>query len=317
MATSLKAENKEYIPKEWEYPHCPFCDEKNFREIEKLGPDHRYTSVECNNCKLAYLHPRPKYDDEFLEIAYGSYADDADVYQKFKNNGGIPEEKTMGDILLNDLSENERKSLNNNFEFFLRIEKEFNLKKGKFLDVGCATGLTCLGAKKAGWQPTGIDISESMVRFMVDVLGIPGFVGQYHELSPVNEMAPFDLIYSSHVLEHIPNPNEWCQRFHKHLRPGGLLCLQTPANNSPDRVLKRVAKRLKLKKDNWELWRTPDHLFEPSIFPMKMLLNKHGFKILKWETYSRSDNLNQNFMSKVRHQWLKSGNNLRIFAIKE
>jgi SAM-dependent methyltransferase len=308
MPTTLKDLGKEYIPSTWESPSCPFCNESRYEVIERFGPNHRYNSVECQGCGLAYLNPRPLYDEEFLSIAYDAYADNDSIFQKFK---GIPNPT----FSLDTLSPSERSMLEGNEELIQFFEQRLG-RVGRFLDVGCATGFVCLAAQRRGWRATGIDISAPMVDFMVRVLGIPGFAGQYHQTPELDALAPFDVIYCSHVIEHIPNPNEWCAQFSKHLAPDGLLCLQIPANNSPERRLKRLSKRLGLKKDNWELWRTPDHLFEPSMGPLRTLLARNGLEVIDWETYSRKDLLNQSFASKLRHRWLKSGNNLRVMARK-
>ncbi len=317
MPTTLQELDKEYIPTHWETPNCPFCGEVSFHLIERFGPDHRYHSVECDSCSLAYMNPRPRYDEEFLRIAYDSYADNDEVFNKFKQQILKSPDAHESDVRLTieDLNPSDVAMLKENMDVVRFFEERYG-RKGRFLDVGCATGFMCLAAVERGWSAVGIDISKPMVEFMTKVLGITGFAGQYHQTREVAQEGPFDVIYCSHVIEHIPNPNDWCEKFSEQLAEGGILCLQVPANNSPERRIKRILKRLGLKKDDWKLWRTPDHLYEPSIGPVKALLARHGLKIVDWETYSRKDLLNQSFLSKLRHRWLKAGNNLRIIAQK-
>ena len=85
MATTLKEQNQEYIPKSFEYPNCLLCKSDKRKNHEKFGPDHRYSYVQCKSCKLVYLHPRPTYDEDFLEIAYSGYGlEDYHVVNKGK-----------------------------------------------------------------------------------------------------------------------------------------------------------------------------------------------------------------------------------------
>ena len=93
--------------------------------------------------------------------------------------------------------------------------------------------------------------------------------------------------------------------------------MQVPNQYAPEKVFQRFLKNIKLKKDKWDLWRTPDHLFEPHIEPMRRVLSENGFVIRDYETYSRKDLCNSKSSSKLRHTVLKIGTNLRIIFQKE
>jgi SAM-dependent methyltransferase len=295
MATTLTKENREFEVKAWEDVPCPFCESSDFRPHEKFGPNEKYTYVQCRRCDLVYSTPRPKYDADFVTTAYEVY----DTESHHLVTGG-------------DLNEGE-KALVTKYQITVRqIETQLG-RKGKILDIGCATGLFLLAARELGWQVVGIDISQSMTRQATDCFGIKTYCGQYHEID-LSADGPFDAIYCSHVIEHIPNPNEWTQKFGRDLKPDGILCLNVPNQFSLDRVVKRALYRLGFKRPYWAPWRTPDHLYEPHMKPMRYLLEKHAFRVDRFFTYSSKERPEVSWTDRLAHHTWCIGSKLRIFA---
>jgi 2-polyprenyl-3-methyl-5-hydroxy-6-metoxy-1,4-benzoquinol methylase len=291
MATTLTSQGKDYVPHKMDHVNCPFCDDNHYNHHESFGPNYSYSYVKCKNCSLVYLNPRPSYDKDFLETAYSEYRmDDHHV----KNKG--------------QLSEEEKKQIKNYDATLNQLEK-FYPKKGKILDLGCCTGLFLLAARNRGWETFGIEISEPMAKYIQDTHGIPTKSGQFHEMD-LSDWGPFDVIYCSHVIEHIPNPNEWMQTFKKYLKKDGILILNIPNQYAPEKGVQRFLKRMGLKKNKWEGWRTPDHLYEPHIKPLKYLLAKNGFNLVDYFTYSTRETEKETLF----HKKLKWGSKLRLFA---
>jgi 2-polyprenyl-3-methyl-5-hydroxy-6-metoxy-1,4-benzoquinol methylase len=283
----------EYVPAAWEEVACPFCGGTQARHHEWFGTKRRYEYVECRGCSLVYQKRRARYDEHFLSAAYHGYGD---ACPHVLNHG--------------ELNAEERALVESYRELVREIERALG-RKGKILDIGCATGLFLLAAREEGWTPYGIDISSPMVKFMREVFHIPGQCGQYEEMD-LTAAGPFDVLYCSHVIEHIPNPVGWVEKFRRDLAPDGLLLLNVPNQYSADRVVKRFAKRIGLGKDNWAPWRTPDHLYEPHFKPMKKLLEGRGFRIQDHYTYSRKNR--DSFGQRIYQKKLRWGSNLRIFA---
>ena len=295
MATLLTAENKEYVPSSWESVPCPFCAYDRHKPHERFGPQNRYAYVKCRRCGLVYAHRRPKYEASFVETAYEVY----DVESHHVSTGGALSQANQSIVAHNKIT--------------LRQMERHLGRKGKLLDIGCASGLFLYAAKEEGWCPTGIDVSEKMTRHCRDAFGVPTYLGQYHTLD-LSEGGPFDVIYCSHVIEHILNPNEWMEKFRADLKADGLLCLNVPNQYSADRVLKRCLKRAGLKRENWARWRTPDHLYEPHARPMLYLMQKHAFQTLEFFTYSHNENETPTQIDRLMHLRLKWGSKLRFFA---
>jgi len=298
MATTLTESNQEYIPKALEEVECMICGEKTFKTHEIFGNKDQYRYVECSRCHNIYLNPRPVYDAEFTDTAYDQYGAETDSM------------KTSGEI-----TDNMRVAIERYKVAIRELTKKYN-KTGKILDLGCATGEFLLAARECGWDVYGIDISKPMTDHVQKDFGIPTKCGQFEDLD-FSDWGEFDVIYSSHVIEHIPHPNVWMQTFYKHLKNDGILLLNIPNQFAPEKKLQRFLKHIGLRKPTWEPWRTPDHLYEPHIESIKYLVNHNKFKILDLYTYSSREKEDENFFNHLFHKNLKWGSKIRLFAKKQ
>lgn len=264
MATTLTSENQEYQPSRWETVPCPLCAFEHASAFERFGYQHRYHYVRCDRCGLAYQNPRPAYTEDFVETAYEVYTTSADAFQKQN------ELTSQGKIVYQEYS-----------HILSEIESLVG-RKGRLLEVGCNTGFFCKVAQDLGWYPVGVEISKTMAKLAHDTYGVETRAGDW---SKMDYQEPFNAIYCSHVIEHIPNPRDWMARFKEVLVPGGIVCLSVPNMQSIDRKFKRGLKRLGLRKDKWEKWRTPDHLYEPCEPSMLRFFESCGFELIRKYTY--------------------------------
>ena len=264
MATTLTAENREFIPKLWEEVACPFCGGAEAHVFERFGYEHRYTYQKCSDCKLVYQTPRPVYDEDFVETAY-------EVYSTTLTEFWDGEKLTPRGQVVHD-----------EYALIVREMEKFIGRKGRLLDIGSNTGFFCKTAADCGWAPVGVEISRSMVELSRKAYGIEAIVGDW---MTIDFQKRFDVIYSSHVIEHIPDPAAWLKRMKEILAPGGIVCLSVPNMQSIDRKFKRTLKRLGLRKDHWAKWQTPDHLYEPCEKSMLRFFEANGYELLRNYTY--------------------------------
>ncbi len=297
MTTTLTNENIEYLPAELESINCMLCGASDYKNHEIFGNKNQYRYVECISCSNIYLNPRPLYNKEFTTIAYDQYSAHDDLENFGKENS------------------TSRKKIEK-FKVAVEELKEKFSKSGSILDLGCATGEFLMAAQESGLRPYGIDISAPMVKHVNEKLGIQARAGQFHELD-LSDWGKFDIIYCSHVIEHIPDPNMWMQCFRKYLKDDGILLLNIPNQLAPEKKFQRFLKKLHLHKPKWEAWRTPDHLYEPHAKSMHYLMKKNGFKILDFYTYSSNETKKKNFFGYLFHRYFKWGSKIRIFAQKE
>ena len=281
------AGKKEYLPEEWETVPCPVCGSGEKKIYERFGHKLQYTYVLCLNCRNVYQSPRPKYDERFLQAAYGDY-------HLFREN------HEYGGAALKRFEEEAAEIIT------------FDKTRERLLDVGCAMGDFLFCAKNHYPMVCGTEISPAMADFAARKLQVTVYTAQFTSLA-IEEQ--FSCIHLSHVIEHVPAPNEWLKQAKKLLRPEGILVICVPNMFSFSRVAKLLLKRIGLRKGGWNNGaRTPDHLFEPTIRGMNYLLQNSNFKVLGIYSYSRSNMTAQGPLAFLFHRVLKWGSNIRVYA---
>lgn len=101
-----------------------------------------------------------------------------------------------------------------------------------FLDVGCGYGFTVdMTTRLWNWESVGVEPELSGRRGAAE-LGIT--VLENIPRGPTGSSRGFDLVYSSEVLEHVPEPLGFLRAVRAALAPGGVLLLTTPAAESVD-----------------------------------------------------------------------------------
>lgn len=287
----------EYIPSSWENVNCPFCDTNKRKVHERFGHKMQFTYVECNNCSLIYSSPRPTYNKEFIDRAYSTYYQFAE------------------DLKLESFTQVNESSIPM-FKAELDYISQFDKDKTATLDIGSGMGTYLYAAQKVYPLCVGIDVSVQMGNFIEQNLGIKVYNVQFENFEyPTG----FSLIHMSHVIEHVPNPNEWVCKAKELLTANGILVVNVPHKHSISNRMQYLFYKLKIKKRVSSGWsdpsRTPDHLYEPTINSMKYLFNKNGFEILDYFTYSRRDPAsNKNLLSKLLNRVLYFGTNLSFIV---
>jgi SAM-dependent methyltransferase len=143
------------------------------------------------------------------------------------------------------------------------------------LEIGCAGGHFLSYARECGWNVTGVELNTDMagrarINFGLDV----------HSLSVEDLPGPlvgqrFDVVYMSHVLEHLLEPDSALGKIRKLLSPDGALVLRVP---NLDSFLFRLLGRHYV-----ELY--PDvHLFHYNRRSLTRLLAREGFTVLDLRT---------------------------------
>jgi 2-polyprenyl-3-methyl-5-hydroxy-6-metoxy-1,4-benzoquinol methylase len=288
----------EYIPQSWETVNCPVCSSSSFSEYEKFGSQLQYTYVKCKNCSLIYTNPRPTYNQDFIDCCYESY------YQYAKN---------LSITELNSIPHSSFQMFNEEIDYISKYDKH----KQAVLDIGSGMGTFLLAAKKYYSKLIGLDVSIQMANFIEKNIGIKVYVQQFHEF----EHESFSLIHMSHVIEHIPNPNEWVAHANKLLINDGILVINVPNKFSLGSLIQHLFYVLKFKKQVSSSWndatRTPDHLYEPTIKSFKLLLSNCNFEIIEYYTYSRKDpTSSKNIISKFMNRFLHLGSNITFILRK-
>jgi 2-polyprenyl-3-methyl-5-hydroxy-6-metoxy-1,4-benzoquinol methylase len=159
------------------------------------------------------------------------------------------------------------------------MRSRFGLQGMKFLDVGCSTGRALRLAHTLGFVVTGFDVSE----WATDHCHKLGF--ETHcapSLLNLFEAQQFDVVHSSHTIEHVPDPVSYLAEFNRLLKPGGILMLACPNFHSFDRVF--YGKQ-------WGIWCLDSHLWQFGKKQLETLILANGFDMFSSRTlHGRNSN---------------------------
>ena len=110
-------------------------------------------------------------------------------------------------------------------------------QQGRLLEIGCGSGIMLNYMDKLGWKTEGIDVDQSAVA-NAQGKGLNVSLGSLEQQNYQTDS--FDAVMLSHVIEHVPDPKSLLRECHRILKPGGMLTMVTPNNESIGcRVYKR------------------------------------------------------------------------------
>ena len=189
---------------------CPYCGNVYTKLLNKKKIFLHLRK--CSVCNLMFRWPKDTigFNKEFYQ-------------SKYKQKGlttDMPEPE-----LLYKLKKNNFRGTEKDFSEKIAILKEL-VSHGKVLDFGCSWGYFTFQLQEAGYDATGFEISKQRADFGRNHLGVT-IIDGYINLDKVKP-SYFDIIFSSHVLEHLPMLNGIFERFNTLLKPGGFLLLFVP-----------------------------------------------------------------------------------------
>jgi len=182
---------------------CPACGGKDFKEhcpSSFLKNDKRWI-MECTHCRFSILWPLPSAKELNTFYSQGYY----DFNRASEEGKGW---------------------------YWSRLLKRIK-DKGRFLDVGCATGFFINGIRQnCDWEVFGLETGSGAAAYARKEMGlkvkdVPLEKAKY----PRNY---FDFIHINNVLEHVPDPPKVLAEAAKILKPGGILYMAVP-NGRTDR----------------------------------------------------------------------------------
>ncbi len=196
--------------------NCPNCNSGEYKIYLTEGD---FKIVKCSNCSLVYLLNIPDeseiYEDYYkIEFAKDDYSKDS----KFPH---LSEIYTINDQRL----------------YYLRKLK----LKGTLLDIGCGTGLFLQTAQNYGYEVSGIDVSQTALKFAQESFKLNVSDQKVEDL--IGQGKKYDFVTLWHVLEHFTNPKEELKKIRQLLNPSGVLLIEVPNLNSI---------KFKLAKDKWK-----------------------------------------------------------------
>ena len=236
---------------------CPFCGSSDTRlEGRKKGVVELRA---CSNCGLRYRWPKP--EAAALEKYY------QEAYDR-EETTDLPDEATLKRLTetgfkgagINDISER------------IRVLSQLR-DTGKTLDFGCSWGYGTWQLQAAGYDVTGFEISRPRAGYGRDKLGL-GIIDDPAELDARPD-GSFDIIFTSHVLEHLPDLKDPFATFRRLLKKDGLLIAFVPNGGG------RSAQALGI---GWAPLIDQDHVLALDAEFMARHLPDHGFAPPRFNT---------------------------------
>ncbi len=143
------------------------------------------------------------------------------------------------------------------------------IKSGRLLEIGCASGSFLHKMANQGWQVEGIEFSETAAE-AARSSGYSVKTGSVESVSDFDET--FDLIVGWMVVEHLHQPVEALEKLAGWTKPGGWLAISVP---------NAKALEFKLFKDKWHALQLPTHLYHFTPETLEQLLDKSGWEMKK------------------------------------
>jgi len=226
--------------KEKDPRECPAC---NSRERRLIGEKNGFEIFVCADCSTLYTGHVPA-------------ADETENYDEYYSESNL----TVPEFVRTRVSE-----IVSGFSKYRRT--------GNFLDIGFGAGTVLDIASEQGWKVSGLEVSKPAV----DRARMRGFDVFHGGLSDAGYAAgQFDVITSSEILEHLPDPIGDLKEIARILRPGGLFWATTPSARSLS---------FRLLKLEWSVLSPPEHIQLYSRRGASLMLESAGFSSVKFKTF--------------------------------
>lgn len=204
---------------------CPSCGSSDSTIVSRK---YIVTALRrCNYCCLLFRSPTTNVEENRF------------FYQSEYSEGFTTDVPSLHQ--LENLKKLRFKGSEKDYSNYLSVLAAIGRKPGDLLfDYGCSWGYGSWQFAQAGYNVTACEISAPRCEYARTYLGINAYT------NTENVRGPFDIFFSSHVLEHVPSVSRCLELARKVLKPGGWFVSFTP--NGSDAFLARCPK-------NWKrLW---------------------------------------------------------------
>ena len=239
------------------YTNCPVCGSAAIKNVLS-AKDHTVSGeifpiAECTDCSLRFTQDVPD------AVSIAPYYKSEDYISHTNTSKG----------LINRLYQSVRKrTLAKKRRLVQRIT---GMGKGHLLDVGSGTGAFVSEMALHGWYTTGLEPDDGARKVAKKLYNVQlEDADQFYQLAAES----FDAITLWHVLEHVHELSLYVQHLKVLLKEKGRLLIAVPNYTSKDAAIY---------KECWAAYDVPRHLYHFSPQSMKLLMEKHGLKLLDYK----------------------------------
>lgn len=182
---------------------CNLCGSRRYTTVYEMpdarhSPDEYFYVVECDECGLGFVNPRPTREE--MKAYYPQHY--------FQNDGSA----TFARYL--------QKRFTQQAKYLKDVER--NPGPRRLLDLGCLNGEFPRFMAARGWDVSGVEISQ----FSQWITDFHVFTQEFNEI-PIHGPA-YDAITAWAVLEHVHDPMSYFQKAAEVLKKGGIFVFQMP-----------------------------------------------------------------------------------------
>lgn len=237
---------------------CPVCSSHRLSGLPfgYVFKERTLSAVMCSACDIIFLVPRPT--DEDIRQLYSREYFEHDF--RCGHTTSYFDPHTHSAIV--------------DRELIARLRARAPARR--LLEVGCAGGALLDALRSAGFQTTGVELSEDASRFAREHFRLDVRTGTL--AAQQFPAASFDVVFAGDVLEHLSDPVAFLTEVHRVMAPGGLLVVACPTQTNTlfsrlgffvyGLLHRRATVRL-----------PPYHLFEYRPSSLGRLLRRCGFSV--------------------------------------
>ena len=251
---------------------CPVCNGIKYKiigapvynSVSINFKQNEYIVVQCLNCSAYFVSPPINFTDEQWSMLYNS--------EYFSNQSKWLIKKRAAEL---------KQRLDKAFHF---LNEKTDIK---FLDIGAGEGKTLIEGIKRNWDVTAIDIVDNRID-AAKGNNIKFIQSKFMEFDfPENH---YDFIYLDSVLEHVLNPKDYLLKIKNILKPGGIVYIGVPNEDSLFNYIKRIVFNFIGRKkisEKIKPFDTPYHVIGFNNKSLKFIFNHLGFEIKSFRNFGR------------------------------
>lgn len=244
--------------------NCPICDSGSAKEEMR---HESWRIVKCSSCELVYMPEIPS--ESSLEEDFEW--DESFARERFERWKKKPLMRLWTALVWTVKPPREMRAL--------RFIRKF-APGGRMLDIGCGDGRLALRAQNSGYEPVGVELSETMAKKAKWRIGDESvFCGRLTDFVAVD--GSFDVAVTVSYLEHEPDPAGVMRRSYELLKPGGVCVHKVPNYASKLRTMLGT---------RWSGYRWPEHFQYYTPPTLGRLLTDAGFEVIATKANPYSDN---------------------------
>ena len=189
---------------------CPFCN--RLLDDDKRIIDRKAYFVKLTKCSGCNL---------LVRLPTDSVNENEAFYQEEYSQGStteLPGDEELVSLLAVSFKDTER-----DYSYYLELLDKMGISKAaRILDYGCSWGYGTYQLQQAGFDTAGYEISKPRLQYAVEKLGVRPIT----DFSVVYDV--FDVFFSAHVLEHVPDLKFVFDLADRVLKPGGYFVAVCP-----------------------------------------------------------------------------------------